>query len=133
MSITKIAADGKATITTKVVSETHLECRFAVRQNESSGTRYQVVSTVDFTDVTAEEMMALASRTIVIDAQRQFRVLAAENLNEATKPDAWAKISVREFLDRDRKDVDPKTRALNAMKKLSPEERAAILKLLGTK
>lgn len=131
MSIRVIKKDevfsGTSSVVGKVVSAT-----FAVRQNENAGERYALTSRFDFTGVTEAELMVMATKGLIVDTQRNWRVLAASDAKKATSSNPYELVKVRGLLD------SPKTRsaapATVKAKKLidgmSEAERAALLAML---
>lgn len=114
------------------VKESIATCTYAVRQNESAGDRYALTTAFDFTNVTPEEVIELACKTLIVDRQRAWRVLAASNKKEATDKNPYALQSVRELLDapRTRSAAPAITKAKKLVADMSPEDRAALLAML---
>ncbi len=81
----------------------------------------------DFGGVSHAEIMALATRPLVITTQAQLR--AAESPEQVEEYDNRT-ISVRDFLDRERAKVPPEEKARRAMGSLSPAARAKLIEEL---
>lgn len=103
---------------------------FAVRATESAP-RYALTSTLDFSACSKEEILELAARTVIIDLQRQWRVLANTKGSTATTVNPFAKVNVKtSIVDAGRKSATPVSKAVNALNKLSDAEREAIIREL---
>lgn len=89
----------------------------------SNAAHYGLTWTFDFSGVSQEQLMELASRSVLISYRPTFQKVPANEV------DQWAdlRISVADFLTRGRAPVDPKARIRSDLSKLSAEERAAIL------
>lgn len=79
--------------------------------------------TFDFEGVTQEELMVLASRSVLIGSRPTFKETSIE---EAEK---WKvhTIFVREYLESNREKVAPEEKVRRAMDKLTPAARKALL------
>lgn len=99
-----------------------------VKPNAQTDTKTRVHWTFDFADVTEEEVMELAVRTLVIDAQRAWRNMSAADRSK----NAERTIRVREMLDaaKTRGTGDPVKRAASLASKMTDEEREELLRLL---
>ena len=85
---------------------------------------------LDFSKVTPEQLYELATRSAVIDYQRTFRDLTKD---ESKKMDV-GNFDVSElFVAKERKTLSPMEQAKRAASKLSPAEKAELLKALGIK
>ena len=104
-----------------VVTRTH------VTLNKPTKAEYQLTWAFDFSGVSKEELMTIASRAIVIALRPEFKVEPAANL------EVWDNrtFSVREYLDSERSKVDDVEKARRLLGKLTPEQREAILAQLG--
>lgn len=78
--------------------------------------RYQVHSSLDFSGVTIEEILELATSSVVIRLQNERRALS---IAEATKPDLHRNVDVRLELDRGRKPRDERESAIRSFAKLA--------------
>ena len=90
------------------------------------GPYYLDTWTFDFSKVTTNELLVLATRSLVIEVQGRFRRAKAEDL----KGFDGYKCSVREYLDKKRRGKSAEERKKEAMdiaKKLSREELLALL------
>lgn len=116
------------TINGKIVNAT-----WSVRKNED-GPRYAVTSKFDFGAVSTTELYELAMRSVIIDVQRQWRILANAKGSTATRVNPFATVNVKTaVIDAGRKTADPKTRASNLLAKLSEAERKAVLAMFAEK
>lgn len=95
-----------------------------VKPDEKHQTRYELTWTFDFANVTAMELIMLATRPLLIKAQGLWRK-ADDRLKEA----AWDNrtFKVRDALDNARVAANPVTKAANAGKKMNKDERAALI------
>jgi hypothetical protein len=117
------AASTKLTIAGKKVTAT-----YTCRKDKDSPDRYAVESTLDFSNCSQDEILEMASRTVVIDLQRQWRTLAKSNLANATKPGTFGTIDVkRDVVEATRKAADPTTKVVSVLDKMSDAEREALL------
>lgn len=106
-------------------------CAFTVRASET-GPRFVVNTVLDWADVAADVMLQWASRPVVIDAQRQFRVMHATDAARALNPKTWAQLNVQsDVIDRERNPVDPFARAKSAVSRLTAAQRAELAKMLA--
>lgn len=86
--------------------------------------------TFDFSDVSESDLLELASRSVLIAYRNQFR-----NVDTSSIKAEWVNktVDVQEFLSRERTRVaqTPAEKLASAVKKLTPEEIAEILKAQG--
>jgi hypothetical protein len=102
-------------------------CTVAVRPSAADNApRFVVDFSLNWENVSEEEIKELAARTLVIDVQRNFRVAYQKDRGTASEKieRSW---SVREMLDASRPKSDPVSKVLGVLNKLSVEERKAIL------
>ena len=105
----------------------HATVEFSVRASEKEP-RHAMKCDFDYSTLSQAELVELANRAVVIDLQRQWRVLAATKGSTARTVNPFAKVNVKAaIVDAARKSADPKTKAFNALNKLSDSERAALL------
>lgn len=105
------------------------QVQWSVKKDKSEKSpRFAIATELDFSAVSAEELMTLAIRPVVIELQRQWRELAATKGSTATTVNPFKTVNVKTaIVDATRKTADPVARAKAAMSKLSDKERAAIL------
>ena len=126
-NIRKLGKD-EAAPTKLAIEGRKVTAMYTCRKDKDSADRYAVQSIVDFTNCSQDEIIEMASRTIVIDLQRQWRTLAKSNLANATKPGTFATIDVkRDVLEATRRATDPATKVVSALDKMSDAEREALL------
>lgn len=77
----------------------------------------------DYENVTRDELLKLATDSMVIDVQSKFRTIPESQLNDECEKT----ISVREWLDSKRQTVSQEEKARKALAALDPETRAALL------
>ena len=96
--------------------------RVHVTLNKPTQAEYQLDWSFDFSDVSREELMTIASRAILIAMRPEFKGAKASELP------AWEvkTFSVRDYLDSERAKVDDVEKARRMIGKLTPEQRAAI-------
>lgn len=96
---------------------------FGLKFNQD-GERYILTSVFDFTNVSRQELMALAAKELVGDVGRKWRVLYASNRSEATTKNAFALMAVRGLLDAPtkRSSAPALVKARKLAKELKPEE-----------
>lgn len=100
---------------------------FSCRRDEKSD-RYALTSVIDFSGCSQAEIIELATRTVVIDLQRQWRVLAASNLANATRANPFSKVNVKAaIVDATRKTATPIAKAKSAASKLTDAEKRAMI------
>jgi len=129
MSIRKLAADAEFSPVTKVTGKIVAITR-TVKTDKDAKFRYELTCSLDFGTCSAEEILELATRSAWIDIQRQWRELAGTKGSTATTVNPFAKVNVKTaIVDATRKSGprDPKVTAANALAKLSPAERAALI------
>lgn len=120
----KVVKQGE-TVSRSTRVEGEVVVKHHVTQHQTLGD-VEVTWKFDFTDVTHEQLLELASRDLVIKARPQFKKLKAE---EAEKWDGKV-FSVKEMLESQRATVDNLTKATRAVEKMSPEELEQLKKLL---
>lgn len=93
-------------------------------------TLYHVTTVFDFTDVTRDELIKQASRALIIDMRPKAKKATTEaELMALLEPDEA--ISVREFLDRERKvRMTTAERVKAGIGRMTPEERAELMREL---
>ncbi len=125
--LSPIPAETQATLSTSI-TENIATVTFSVKPNgEKDSARYNLTQTFDFVDVSNDEILTLATRSLRIDVQSVWR-----KDSDRMNAEKWAdrKWSVRAMLDQTRTKTDPKTKVLNAIGKMSKDEKDAILELL---
>ena len=124
----KLSSTDEATRSITPDADNHkVVCVHTVKPDANSPTRYELKWTFDFTDVTPAELLALAGRTVLITQQAAWRKLPTDKERlDADKVDNVT-YRVRDMLDNKRTAASPATRVVNAVAKMSPEERAALL------
>ena len=134
MSIRKLAVDEKFSPSIAVVGE-KATASYAVRQNETSGDRYALETTFDFAGVSQSELIEMACKSLIVDRQRAWRVLAASNKKEATDNNPYATVAVRELLDapRTRTNQPPVSKAAKLFEGMSAAEKAEFMALIAGK
>jgi hypothetical protein len=110
-------ADRSVSIKGDLVTRQH------VTLNKPTKSEYALTWAFDFSDVTREELLTVASRAIVIALRPEFKAASASEL------ESWDNrtFSVREYLDSERAKVDDVEKARRILGKLTPEQREAIL------
>lgn len=131
MTITKIAKDATFSASTTVMpGGKAVGVTFSARKSENSD-RYAVTSQLDFSECSQSDILELATKTCIIDLQRQWRVLANAPNSTATTRNPFEKVNVKKaIVESTRSTGTPVQRATSALAKLSPTERAAIMKAL---
>lgn len=101
---------------------------FAVRPEKDSQANYVLTCALDFSSVTDDELITLATRAIVIDLQRKWRVAHAGDKTEPTTNE-FATVDVHKMLTETTKGkpANPAAKAKKALDLLSPEARKALL------
>jgi len=89
--------------------------------------RYQTSTTLDFTGCSDEEILELASKSIIIRLQNERRALP---LREACNPVLHVNVDVKDEISGGRKTADPATQARSAIGKMDIEEARKLLKEL---
>jgi hypothetical protein len=114
-------ADRSVSIAGEVVTRQH------VTLNKATKSEYALTWSFDFSGVSQNELMTIASRAIVIALRPEFKVASASEL------ETWDNriFSVREYLDSERSKVDDVEKARRLLGKLSQEQRDLILASLG--
>ena len=121
----KIVKQGeKAARAVKIEGDT--VTRTHVTLNKPTKADYELTWAFDFSDVSRDELMTIASRAIVIALRPEFKEAPASELG------AWDNrtFSVREYLDSERSKVDDSEKARRLLAKLTPEQREALLAAL---
>lgn len=126
MTIRKLSTDEKLSNSTSSNGKT-VKAVFGVRASEASQTRFALTCELDFSNVSMEELMQLASKSVIIDVQRQWRVAHIDDKQEPTKNE-FAKVDVKkQIIDATRKSADPLAKVKAALGGMSPEAIAALL------
>ena len=101
--------------------------RHTVRPDSGSSNRFNLEWRFDFADVSQKELVELATRTVLIRKQGEWR--KAQDRMNAT---VWDNVvfAVRDILDSKRKTADPFQRLMSQIGKMSAGEKAAIMKTL---
>lgn len=131
MSIRKIATDETFSGSTVIQPGGKIvAAKFSVRKSETSD-RYELNCKLDFSACSQTDLLELATRTCVIDLQRQWRVAANVPNSTAMKTNPFAAVNVKTaIVETTRSTGTPMQRAVSAMNKLSTAERSAMLKML---
>lgn len=131
MTITKIAKDATFSGSTTVMpGGKNVTAKFSVRKSENSD-RYELTSNLDFSTCSQSDILELATKTCIIDLQRQWRVQANSPNSKATIINPFQKVNVKSaIVDATRSTGTPVQRAASALSKLSTAERKAIMAAL---
>lgn len=122
MSVRKLKTDEKAKTAVKVDGK-----KVAVTFGCGD---YLLGTTLDFTNVSHDDLMTLATKTVVIALQRQWHAVYESNQKEATKADAFSSIDVQKDVLQATKGRGKKTdtaKAASILDKMSEEDRIALL------
>lgn len=108
-------------VDTKSVGVVH-----TVKPTIDSPVRYEMTWTLDFRTCSDKQMLELASRSALIDAQRKWR---GETDAQRLDGERWdgITINVADAMGETRRTADPVSKAANAVNKLTPEQRAAFI------
>lgn len=119
-------------VTKVITDDSTVHVRRTVRPDKKSTERYVIDVVYDYSDVTHEELLELATRSIVIDDQRNWRKAAETAIPDEDRWTNEAVRSVREMLDeeRTRGPVDPKKVVVSNWSKMSKEDKAEMLRQL---
>lgn len=100
--------------------------RVHVTLNKPTKAEYQLDWSFDFSGVSKEELMPIASRAILIAMRPEFKAATGSELP------SWEvrTFSVREYLDSERAKVDDAEKVKRILGKMSKEQRDAILSRL---
>lgn len=102
----------------------HAAVSFSCRAKEGDP-RHVLTCDIDYSTCSQAEIMELANRTVVIDLQRQWRVLAATKGSTARTVNPFAKVNVKTaVVDATRKSATPATKVMANLVKLSAKELA---------
>lgn len=131
-----IGADETFSPSTRMLEPGRWETRYAVKADEKSTDRYEVVTVYDFRSTSPTEVQELALKHCRIDTQRKFRDAAKLNRIEALKAANWAAVDVKSgIVDAARKSADPAAKVMSAVLKnaasMNAEQRAALIALLS--
>lgn len=128
----KIAKDETFSTTVEIKGKTAI-CNFAVKPSEASADRFAIASTFNFSKVSDAELLELATQTVRIAVQRQFRTAYlgsdAKKRSEALSDATWSNYDVKSRLidvERTRGPIDP----ANAIRKNAAKLTAGELKKL---
>lgn len=136
MSIRLIKTDEKFSPSVTVNGKKSF-AKYAVRKNENAGERYELSTVFDFTGVTEAELIEMATKGLVVDTQRVWRVAVAskEGSADALKGKGFEDIGVRKLLDspRARSSAPATVKAKKLIDGMSAAEKAELLALLGVK
>ena len=132
MSFLILSSDEKATVGTTtsgdVATVQHATVHPKLAPTESK-TRIQLTWHFDFANVTREELMSIASRSLVISMRGPFKTL------DAPTPEDWndKTFNVREFIDTERRQPRDKVAdARKAIAGLTEAQKADLLALLNS-
>jgi hypothetical protein len=105
----------------------HALVEFSARAKDGEP-RYAMKCDLDYSTLSHVELVELANRSVVIDLQRQWRVLAA---TKGSTVNPFARVNVKSaVVDASRRVASPATRAASALTKMSAKERADMLAAL---
>lgn len=104
--------------------------KFSARKSDK-GERFELLCKLDFTACSQIDILELATRTCVIDLQRQWRVAANAPNSKAMTVNPFATVNVKTaIVDTTRSSGTPTQRAVSALNKLNDKERDEMLALL---
>lgn len=129
----KIGVDETFSASIKHLEPGRVEARFAVRPDEKTDDRYEVISVYDFRATSPAETQALAMRACVIETQRKWRTAAKVNLANAMNAAQWSAVNVKtDVVDAARKSANPVVKAKLAIIKsgLTKAELLAMLQAM---
>lgn len=130
MTIREMKNDETFTASTTVNGKT-VDATWSVRANEN-GPRYAVTSKFDFSGCSQAEILELAMRSVVIDVQRQWRILAASKGSTARTVNPFKAVNVKTaIVDAPRKSAPANVKAANLFAKMSAAEQKAFLASIG--
>lgn len=127
MTIRKIATDETFSASTTVQPGGKIvNAKFSVRKTENDP-RFELVCKLDFSACSATDILELATKTCVIDLQRQYRIRAnTPNHNITVNP--FAAVNVKSaIVDATRSTGTPMQRASSSMLKLNRQEQIDVL------
>jgi hypothetical protein len=131
MTFLILSSDEKATVGTTIEGDTATVHHATVHPKlapAESKTRIQLTWHFDFADVSREELMEIASRSLVITMRAPFKTL------DAPTPEDWndKTFDVREWLDTERrKPADKVANAKKAFEGLTEDQKTDLLSKLG--
>lgn len=126
MSVKKLNGDAEFSRATKIVSKDRVEITRSVRAKKDAKEFFAVTTTFDFANVSRDDLLALALDASWISYQAQMRAWMAENPKGI--PTVPTVIDVQAVIvESARKAADPAARARNAVAKLTPEQKKALL------
>ncbi len=98
--------------------------------DKEDAVRYEMVWSFDFSKATQEQIMQLATRSLVIMQQAAWR---ADDTKNRTKDEKWHNVTfdVANIMANRRKAASPVEKAGTAINKLSDKEKAALIKKLN--
>lgn len=135
MAIRTIKADEKFSPSVSINGKKSL-AKYAVRVNENAGERYELTTVFDFTGVTEAELIEMATKGLIVDTQRVWRVAAqGDKKAAALKGEGFSDIGVRALLDapRARSSAPATVKAKKLIDGMSAAEKAELLKMLSAK
>lgn len=134
-NIAVLGPDDASSTKVERVNANKVRATFTVKPFADAEDRFAITSEFDFSKCQPEDIQALALRSLVIDAQRNFRTLHSTDKAKALLSDTWQKIDVKAELDkpRNRMNADPVGKAKRAIDKLDPAIRAALIAELSKK
>ncbi|MGT2442189.1 hypothetical protein ACU4I5_05690 [Ensifer adhaerens] len=122
MSVRKLKADEKANTSVRV-NDRKVSVTFGCGD-------YLLSTTLDFANVSHEDLMTLACKSVVIAVQRQWHALHVSNQKDATAATAFNEIDVQKDVLNATKGKAKKTdsaKAVSILDKLTEEERKNLL------
>lgn len=135
VNIRPLGKDEKPTVKAVVQGEdwktSRVEYHFEVGGTKAINKPHQVVSILDFSECSREEILALACKPVVIALQRRWNTLAADDMSKATAPGTFHHVNVkRDIVDSQRQSAPPSAKASKLVDKLSPTEKAELMRKL---
>jgi hypothetical protein len=108
----------------------HALVEFSARAKDGEP-RHAMKCDLDYSTLSHVELVELANRSVVIDLQRQWRVLAATTGSTARTVNPFARVNVKSaVVDASRKVASPVTRVAKGLTLISAKERADMLAAL---
>jgi len=101
---------------------------YNVSKNDKTGKNYKVNWTFDFSGVSDEQLLELASRSAVIAYRKHFRGVAEDSIPEYANQNIDV---VSDILTHERKGLSAGDKAKKLFEKMNEEEKQAVLKELG--
>ena len=118
----ELSHDDKATISTTIVDKV-ATVSHTVKVKHDDPVRYQLLWRLDFANCTDDQILGWATTSVRIALQGRWR-----KADDRADEEKWDNVTfdVAEVMA-ERSTADPATKARNAIKKLTPEQKAALL------